>query len=224
MEALPWGVVKSQVLGNLRDWFAQPIFSSDGLLTVGYGYPNLCMGENYNAPGSPYWALKAFLCLALPEEHPFWRAEEEIPSLDSLRSLPKARMLIARSGGQVQLFPAGQSCVCQLGQVGPKYEKLVYSSRFGFSVPRGDSLEEGAFDSCLAVSEAGEDRWRTQRGFDAFQVGENYTWRRFSPMRGVTVEVTVAPCFPSHRREYRITTDRPISAPSSAPRRPSPEC
>lgn len=114
--------------------------------------------------------------------------------------------------------------MCQLGQVGPKYEKLVYSSRFGFSVPRGDSLEEGAFDSCLAVSEAGEDRWRTQRGFDAFQVGENYTWRRFSPMRGVTVEVTVAPCFPSHRREYRITTDRPISAPSSAPRRPSPEC
>ena len=34
----------------------------------------------------------------------------------------------------------------------------------------------------------------------------------------------LAPCFPSHRREYRITTDRPISAPSSAPRRPSPEC
>ncbi len=79
VEALPWGVVKSRVLGNLRDWFAQPIFSSDCLLTVGYGYPNLCMGENYNAPGSPYWALKAFLCLALPEEHPFWRAEEEIP-------------------------------------------------------------------------------------------------------------------------------------------------
>ena len=210
VEALPWGVVKSRVLGNLRDWSAQPIFSSDGLLTVGYGYPNLCMGENYNAPGSPYWALKAFLCLALPEEHPFWRAEEEIPSLDPLRSLPKARMLIARSGGQVQLFPAGQSCVCQLGQVCPKYEKLVYSSRFGFSVPRGDSLEEGAFDSCLAVSEPGEDRWRTQRGFDAFEIGAGYTWRRFSPMRGVTVEVTVAPAFPSHRREYRITTDRPI--------------
>ena len=28
VEALPWGVVKSRVLGNLRDWFAQPIFSS----------------------------------------------------------------------------------------------------------------------------------------------------------------------------------------------------
>ena len=212
VEALPWGVVKSRVLGNLRDWFSQPIFSSDGLLTVGYGYPNLCMGENYNAPGSPYWALKAFLCLALPEDHPFWRARERAPALEPLRSLPLARMLIARSPGQVQLFPAGQSCVCQLGQVGPKYEKLVYSSRFGFSISRGDSLEEGAFDSCLAVSEAEEDCWRTQRGFDAYEIGADYTWRRFSPMRGVEVEVRVIPRFPSHRREYRITTDRPIDA------------
>lgn len=53
VEALPWGVVKSRLLGNLRDWFAQPIFTADGLLTVGYGYPNLCMSENYNAPGFP---------------------------------------------------------------------------------------------------------------------------------------------------------------------------
>ena len=212
VEGLPWGGMKSRVLGNLRDWFAQPIFSSDGLLTVGYGYPNLCMSENYNAPGSPYWALKAFLCLALPEEHPFWRSEEQIPVLEPLRPLPQARMLIARSGEQVQLFPAGQCCVCQLGQVGPKYEKLVYSSRFGFSVPRGDSLEEGAFDCCLAVSEAGEDRWHTQRGFDAFEIGADHTWRRYSPLRGVEVEVTVTPSFPSHRREYRITNDRPIDA------------
>ena len=210
VEALPWGVLKSRVLGSLRDWFAQPIFSPEGLLTVGYGYPNLCMSENYNAPGSPYWGLKAFLCLALPETHPFWQSEEQVPVLEPLRLLPQARMLLARSGGQVQLFPSGQSCVCQLGQVGPKYEKLVYSSRFGFSVPRGDSLEEGAFDNCLAVSEAGEDHWRTQRGFEAYELAADHTWRRYSPMRGVQIEVTVTPSFPSHRREYRITTDRPI--------------
>ena len=210
VEAVPWGVMKSRVLGNLRDWLAQPVFSADGLLTVGYGYPNLCMGESYNAPGSPYWALKAFLCLALPEDHPFWRAEEEVPALAEQKLLPRARMLAVRSPGQAQLFPAGQMCANQLGQVAAKYEKLVYSSRFGFSVSRGDSLEEGAFDSCLAVSEAGEERWRMQRGFDAFRAEPDHTWRRFSPLRGVTVEVTVTPCFPSHRRSYVISTDRPI--------------
>lgn len=210
VETVPWGVMKSRVLGSLRDWFAQPIFTADGLLTVGYGYPNLFMSEQYNAPGSPYWALKAFLCLALPEEHPFWQAEEEIPELAEQKLLPRARMLAARDHTQVQLFPAGQMCVNQLGQIAAKYEKLVYSSRFGFSVSRGDSLEEGAFDSCLAVSEAGEERWRMQRGFEDFRVETGHTWRRFSPLPGVTVEVTVTPCFPSHRREYVITTGRPI--------------
>lgn len=210
VECLPWGVVKSRLLGNLRDWLAQPIFDSSGLLTVGYGYPNLFMSEAYNAPGSPYWGLKAFLCLALPEEHPFWQAQEEIPALAEQKLLPQARMLAARASNQVQLFPAGQLCVNQLGQVAAKYEKLVYSSRFGFSVPRGDSLEEGAFDNCLAVSEAGEEHWRMQRGFDGFRAEPDHIWRRFSPLRGVTVEVTVTPCFPSHRRSYVITTDRPI--------------
>ena len=40
------------------------------------------MCEDYNAPGSPYWALKTYLMLALPESHPFWQAEEQpLPSL-----------------------------------------------------------------------------------------------------------------------------------------------
>ena len=49
-----------------------------------------------------------------------------------------------------------------------------------------------------------------QRGFEEFRVEENCVWRRFFPMRGVTVEAAVAPGFPSHRRSYVITTDRPI--------------
>ena len=210
VEAAPWGVMKSRVLGNLRDWFAQPIFDSGGLLSVGYAYPNLFMSENYNAPGSPYWALKAFLCLALPEDHPFWTAEEAAPRLEALHAIPSARMLAARDHTQVQLFPAGQHCVNQLGHCAAKYEKLVYSSRFGSPVPRGDSLEEGAFDCCLAVSEAGENRWRMQRGFEDFRLEEGRYWRKFSPLPGVEVEVTVTPDFPAHRREYVVTTDRPI--------------
>lgn len=55
------GVVKGLVLRNLRWWFSKPIFDAGGILTVGYAYPNLIMAENYNSPGSPYWALKTFL-------------------------------------------------------------------------------------------------------------------------------------------------------------------
>ena len=210
VEAVPWGVMRSRVLGCLRDWLAQPIFTDGGLLTVGYSYPNLLMSESYNAHGSPYWALKAFLCLALRSDHPFWTAQEAVPALEPLHAIPAARMLAARDGSQVQLFPAGQYCVNELGRCAAKYEKLVYSSRFGFSVPRGDSLEEGAFDCCLAVSEAGQERWRMQRGFEDFRLEADRYWRKFSPLPGVEVEVTVIPDFPAHRREYVVTTDRPI--------------
>lgn len=41
VEALPWGVMKGRVLGNLRSWLSLPIFTADGLLSVGYAYPNL---------------------------------------------------------------------------------------------------------------------------------------------------------------------------------------
>jgi len=71
-EALPWGTVKGLVLRHLRHWSALPISDRDGVLSIGWAYTNPWMREGYNSPGSPYWALKAFLCLALPESHPFW--------------------------------------------------------------------------------------------------------------------------------------------------------
>jgi len=198
------------VLGNMRHWLSQAILTSDGLLSVGYSYPNLLMSENYNAPGSPYWAFKTFLCLALPEEHPFWTSEEVIPALAHQKLLPQARMLLCRDEKQVQMFVTGQHCVNELGNCAAKYEKLVYSSRFGFSVPRGETLEEGAFDNCMAFSFAGEEHYRIGRGFDGYRVSDTAISRSYSPMAGVRVSVTVTPDFPSHRREYHISTDHPI--------------
>ncbi|MGJ8624692.1 MAG: DUF2264 domain-containing protein [Yoonia sp.] len=72
---LPWGVLKGIVLRNLRWWADQPIADRDGVLSVGFGYANPHMAEDYNSPGSPYWAMKAFLVLAMPADHPFWQSE-----------------------------------------------------------------------------------------------------------------------------------------------------
>jgi hypothetical protein len=100
VEALPWGVVKGLVLRHLRWWTRRPIYQPDGALAIGYGYPNLNMAEQYNSPGSPYWALKFFLPLALPEEHPFWQAEEApMPDLAPVHTLPHAGMIVCRDRG-----------------------------------------------------------------------------------------------------------------------------
>ena len=74
LEALPWGEIKGLYLRHLRWWARHPIADRDGVLSVGYGYPNLLMSESYNSAGSPYWALKAFLPLALAGEPPLLAA------------------------------------------------------------------------------------------------------------------------------------------------------
>ena len=55
---------KHLLLSNLRWWFSQNIFQSDGLIPIGYAYPNMNMAEGYNGPASAYWALKTFISCA----------------------------------------------------------------------------------------------------------------------------------------------------------------
>ena len=69
-EVLPWGDIRGFWARNLRWWSDKPICDSRGAMTIGYGYPQLSMSERYNSPGSPYWAMKAFAPLVLPEDHP----------------------------------------------------------------------------------------------------------------------------------------------------------
>lgn len=50
---LQWGHIKGLVLRHLRSWSSNPdIFRGDGTLNIGYGYDNMNMTENYNAPGT----------------------------------------------------------------------------------------------------------------------------------------------------------------------------
>ena len=99
------GIMKGIIVRNLVRWMNSPIFDNAGILTIGYKYANLLMSENYNAPGSPYWCMKAFLFLALPEEHDFWSAQvQPLPELDHIKILSKAEMIISRHSGEVTAY------------------------------------------------------------------------------------------------------------------------
>ncbi len=153
--ALPYGEVKGLLLRHLRRWRGHaPLTSPDGLLTIGYGYPQPAVAEQYNGPGSPYWAMKAFLPLALPEDHPFWAAPELPPAaLPATLVQPEAGALLMRSGGDVTLLSARQHNTWARGGAA-KYAKFAYSTRFGFSLPAGDlGAAQGAYDSMLALSD-----------------------------------------------------------------------
>ncbi|NED94890.1 DUF2264 domain-containing protein [Phytoactinopolyspora alkaliphila] len=48
-----------------------------GLLTLGWHHEWRRLAQSYSGPGSPYWAAKGMLGLALPADHPVWTASEE---------------------------------------------------------------------------------------------------------------------------------------------------
>ena len=204
------GVVKGVILRHLRWWQQQPISDRDGILTLGFAYPNLAMCEDYNAPGSPYWALKTYLILALPDTHPFWQAEEQpLPTLAEKRVIPHAQQILVHTD-HVTMLTAGQLELNNYVNTEAKYTKFAYSSRFGFTIERGRyGLKHAACDSMLLLSD-GDNYFRGRRECEAVRVDENYIFSRWSPWRDVNIESWLVPFGEWHLRLHRIHSARTL--------------
>lgn len=212
-EALPWDVIKGIVNRHFRWWFAQPILDAEKKLTLGYRYPNLTFCEGYNAPGSPYWAFKSFLILALPETHPFWTAKEApLPKLDREHWLPHANMIIQRSpDGYVTALTSGQYADWEPAHTAEKYEKFAYSSYFGFQTARGyNQLNLTAPDNMLAFCKDG--LYHVRRKCSSVNCEKGRIVSTWSPMDGFEVETEIIPQGNGHIRKHKIHAAFPCPA------------
>ncbi|RZU62537.1 DUF2264 domain-containing protein [Zhihengliuella halotolerans] len=75
--ALAPGLIRRAASGIVRHFAERAAPGADGLLSLGWhgSWPGLA--QSYSGPGSPYWASKGLLGLALPADHPVWTAVEE---------------------------------------------------------------------------------------------------------------------------------------------------
>jgi hypothetical protein len=218
VDGLGWGRVRGLWARNLRWWGRRPILNGDGTLSTGYGYPSLLMAEQYNAPGSAYWAFKAFLPLALPPDHPFWAADEEpeLPreALEPVHAQPRAGLLWQRDahGHTTALAAAPGGLWSRHGEA--KYSKFAYSTAFAFSVPsRALELEGASGDSMLLLSEDGGRHWRAREGVADAEVTDRGVTASWSPWPDVRIETELLPLGTDgrwHLRRHRITTGRPL--------------
>jgi hypothetical protein len=204
------GVIKGIINRNLRWWLEKPIFNSDGTLSIGYSYPNYLMSESYNGSGSPYWAFKSFIILALDEKHDFWRVlEKPLPTLDSKHNCLQSKMVICRSGNHVVAFSNGQSCP-GLVHSSAKYSKFVYSNIFGFSIPRSNyNSKLGAFDSTIAISENGKNY--IERGDVGYKnTSKDNLMSVWKPALDVIITTILIPDLPWHIRIHKVVTKKNI--------------
>ncbi len=210
VEALPWSEIKGYYMRHIRWWSDLPIAERDGVLSIGYGYPNLMMSESYNSAGSPYWALKFFLPLALSADHPFWAAEETAaPEFADPVPLKEAGMVAMHTPGNTVILSSGQQHDKMLG-ANEKYSKFVYSTRYGFNIELNDRhFVAASFDGMLGLSDDGVHFRMRETLEEALIAGDNL-YSRWKPWGDVTVETWLVPANPWHIRLHRITTPRPL--------------
>lgn len=211
-EALPWGRIKGLALRHLRWWTHWPISDRDGVLSIGWTYANPWMRERYNSAGSPYWALKAFLPLALAEDHPFWRAAETPqPAPAGPSAQPHPGMLLGRDATQAVALSGGHDAATGYNQGAAKYARFAYSSRFGFSgdVPDPYGFGPGPGDSMLTFV-AADGRHCGRRRVEACELVGDMLYSRWRAWPDVLVHTVLAGGAPWHVRVHRIETPRPL--------------
>jgi len=208
LDHLDPALAKGVIGRNLRFWMNQEIFEGDKTLSVGYAYPNMAMAEKYNAPGSPYWALKVFNILRFPSEHPIWKVEEASqPMLDPVRVCPDGDMVISHRGWDATAFPLAIYNRNVLGHFVEKYAKFAYSTAFGFSVAHSsENLKENAPDSMLSFIV--DDRVYVRRRCKESSLTSSGTSALWSPLQGIEVRTIIQIIDTGHIRTHHITSDR----------------
>lgn len=211
-EVLPLPVMKGLIVRHLEYWMRQPVFDRDGVLTIGYCYPNLVMAEHYNAPGSVYWSMKTFALLILPDDHPFWQVKAApFPEIPDTCSMPYADMLVRRYPHHVTAYTPGVYSPFGHGQIVAKYGKFAYDTKFGFSVAKSCyEISENSPDSMLAFFIDGYVYVR--RICEEREIRPDGVWSRWSPYPGITVETTITPTADGHIRRHVIESGRACEA------------
>ncbi len=213
IEVFPLSVMKGLIARNFEWWLQQKMCDRDGVLTVGYCYPQMYMAERYNGPGGPYWGMKSFVHLALPDDHPFWGVQAEpLPRLAPLTPLYHADMLVQRlADGQVNAYAAGVNELYGHGQFPEKYSKFVYSTRFGFSASRSmQVLHQAAPDNMLAFEI--DDNIFVRKVSKTHKVQADRIISTWVPFVGITVETEIIPTETGHIRRHLVQSDYDCTA------------
>lgn len=215
IEPFPVSVMKGLIERHLRSWLKRDIFDRDGILTIGYGYPNLMISERYNAPGSPYWGLKVFAFLMLPKDHDFWKVKaQDYP--EELLQKPmcpqkSADMILYNFGNHTCAYTPGVYSPRGHGHIVEKYGKFAYDSKFSVSMSRSQyEMCEAVPDNMLAFVIDGYVYVR--RICVEHEILSDRVISVWSPYKGIKVKTTILPTGDGHIRIHEIESDRDVTA------------
>ncbi len=133
--SVPAGQLRRAASGIVRHFAANGAPNDDGLLDLGWHGEWRRLAQNYSGTGSPYWAAKGLLGIALPEDHPVWSAPSvplPVETADTLRVAVAPAWIISATvdDGIVRVVNHGSDHAHPGDLVGdsPLYARLGYST------------------------------------------------------------------------------------------------
>ena len=203
--------LKGLLFENLAWWRHRPVMS-EGRLSVGYAYPNQLLGEDYTGPGSPGWAFKAFVILALPSADAFWGVAPAVPALPERHLARGCGMLFTATQAHTCAFSVLQYNAGGVRQRMSKYGKFCYSTAFGWNASVVSERVSGfAVDSALALAIAGTDLFTSRTRIEAHELTEAFAYSMWSAGEMARVETWLVPLDGiRHVRVHHVETSYPL--------------
>ena len=145
------GLARRLCSGSLLQFVTREEFYDNEIPSLGFYGQKEYMVQNYSCPASPFLMFLPFICLALPDDSPFWTAPENEGFWETLGS--ESKKTILENPGLV-LVNHGKNGTSEIipGKVyydDPNYSKLTYSTHFPWEDhdPQGGTAMEYSFRS-----------------------------------------------------------------------------
>jgi hypothetical protein len=133
--SVPLGQLRRAANAIVAHFDANGVPGDEGVLTMGWHEEWRELAQSYSGPGSPYWAVKGLLGIALPADHPVWAAQSEplpIETGDGIRTVRSAGWVVSatRADGIVRIANHGTDHAAAGSLTGdsPLYARIGYST------------------------------------------------------------------------------------------------
>lgn len=133
------GLARRISSGALMQFFSRDDVLYEGVPVIGFYGPFTPMVQSYSCAESPLWLGKAFLCLELDEDNPFWTAKEEGGIWDEMQKgevrecvLPGPGLCLSSHNDNGAMEMRTAKVVKRIGDDNGRwcYAKLSYNSRY----------------------------------------------------------------------------------------------
>jgi hypothetical protein len=155
------GLARRLCSGSLLQFVTREEFYDNDIPSLGFYGQKEYMVQNYSCPASPFLMFLPFICLALPDDSPFWTATENEGFWEELDT--ESKITVLENPGLV-LVNHGKNGTSEIipGKVyydDPNYSKLTYNTHFPWEDhdPQGGTSMEYSFRSQDSRDVRGDD-------------------------------------------------------------------